>query len=305
MRVIIVHWVLAIILFYLINWIGSKSKDYGYLQLSVFAKSDEAPAFNFLLRAATPIAYIMLISATFYYFGFDDYVKNIWLIVVYYFLFRTLYNIVFARSQLINWPYQGILWMTSIPFSYFLYVNIIQTKARLLPDLATIANELWIIFGLFVYALFNRVKGSSPATRNRKEKYIKGKYQQYSHKYGEHIHDKLQNENLETLVYAIMIYENFNRPKIFRMAEHLVFPVFSKTLGIMQITTDKRINDKESVILAIDKLNSDYVIARKKIGETRMGNDCLIKRETIAIYNRDDRYVEEVMRINIMLEKNH
>ena len=40
---------LAILFFYIINWIGKQSVSLGYIHLSVMVKDDEAPAFNFIL----------------------------------------------------------------------------------------------------------------------------------------------------------------------------------------------------------------------------------------------------------------
>ena len=62
------------------------------------------------------------------------------------------------------------------------------------------------------------------------------------------------------MVYAIMIYENFNRPKFVRWIEYVHFLVNTKphTLGIMQVTTSKWINDRQSIILAIEKILTSF-----------------------------------------------
>lgn len=52
-----------------------------------------------------------------------------------------------------------------------------------------------------------------------------------------------------------MIYEDFNRPFIVRQIENLNFrrSRATHTLGVMQVMTDRYINDRESVILAMEK----------------------------------------------------
>ena len=71
------------------------------------------------------------------------------------------------------------------------------------------------------------------------------------------------------LLYAIMIVENYNRPPLIRMVENLKFRMSHKrmSLGIMQVKTDKMIDDKESIKQAaviIRKLRKEYVGDRKE-----------------------------------------
>ena len=56
-----------------------------------------------------------------------------------------------------------------------------------------------------------------------------------------------------------MIYEDFNRPKIVRWIEYIRFGITQKphTLGIMQVQTDKFINDETSIRLAVRKISKD------------------------------------------------
>ena len=51
-----------------------------------------------------------------------------------------------------------------------------------------------------------------------------------------------------------MIYKNFNRPKFVRFIERIYFHITKKphTLGIMQVRTKKLIDDKTSIVMAID-----------------------------------------------------
>ena len=62
---------LGIGLFFLINWIGKHSYSIGYIEISMFVKTEEAPALNFLIRVLTPVVYIIIVSTILYYFGLD------------------------------------------------------------------------------------------------------------------------------------------------------------------------------------------------------------------------------------------
>lgn len=108
MVIFIIHFFLGIGLFFLINWIGKHSYSIGYLEISMFIKTEEAPALNFLIRVLTPVVYIILVSTIFYYFGLDKYVWNIFLVNIYYIVFRLLFNLLTNRGLLLNWYRQFI-----------------------------------------------------------------------------------------------------------------------------------------------------------------------------------------------------
>lgn len=94
---------LAVLLFYIVNWIGKRSSTYGYLQLSLFVRTDQAPAFNFILKTFTPTVFIIVVATTCYVLNMDKLLPGIWLVSVYYFCFRVLYNLILGRALLLNW----------------------------------------------------------------------------------------------------------------------------------------------------------------------------------------------------------
>jgi hypothetical protein len=115
---VIVHVLLAIILFFITNWIGKHSLSVGYMQMSLLAKSDEAPAFNFLYRIFSPIVFIVLCCVLFNALSLNWINKDIYMIVAYYFVFRIIFNILTARVRLINWYTQIFYIIFSIPLAY-------------------------------------------------------------------------------------------------------------------------------------------------------------------------------------------
>ena len=155
MEIYLIQILLGIGLFFLINWIGRHSYSIGYMEISIFVKTEEAPALNFLIRVLTPIVYIIIVSTILYYFSLDKYVINIFLVNVYYIAFRLLFNLFTNRGLLINWYRQFLYWGAIIILSYFTYDKLIINKANILPDFTTVANELWIIILIFVFQLTN------------------------------------------------------------------------------------------------------------------------------------------------------
>jgi len=99
-----------------------------------------------------------------------------------------------------------------------------------LPDFKTIANELWIIILIFIFQVVNGVKLSNDGQIRRKEKYLIAKYKYFKREYGNVIAANTKNDALEIIAYAILIYEDFNRPLVARWIEYLTFFVTRKSI---------------------------------------------------------------------------
>lgn len=166
MDILFIQILFGIGLFFLINWIGKHSYSIGYMEISIFVKTEEAPALNFLIRVLTPVVYIIIVSTILYYFGLDKYVWNIFLVNIYYIIFRLLFNLLTNRGLLLNWYRQFLYWGAIAVISYFTYDKIIKVKTNILPDFTTVANELWIIILIFVFQVTNNIQLSQDGTVN-------------------------------------------------------------------------------------------------------------------------------------------
>jgi len=313
----ILHFTLGIILFFIINWIGRHSYSVGYMQISMFLKVEEAPAFNFLFRIISPIIYLFIISVTLYKIGLDKYVINVYFISIYYVIFRLVFNLITNRGLLMNWYRQILYWLSIVTISYFAYTEIIYKKENILPDFETIANELWIIILIFLFHTLNQIRISSDKTIKRKENYLDYRFKYFKSKYGNLINEKVNNDKLKAIIYGLIIYEDFNRPKAARFIENIRFYLTKKThsLGLMQVQTDKFINDKESVELGIKKVKKAYKKALKKKGLHKIkieeydkhkgySYEWQLESDIIKDYNPDGPYIYEVTELsNNILEK--
>lgn len=297
MVIFFAHLILGVCLFFLINWIGKHSYSIGYMEISIFVKTEEAPALNFLIRVMTPIAYLIIVSTVLYYFGLDKYVWNIYLINIYYIVFRLLFNLATNRGLLLNWSRQFLYWITIVVISFFIYQKFIKVKANILPDFTTLANELWIIILIFIFQIANNLRFSQEETYKRKDNYIKNRYLHFKRNYGQLIKDLTNNEMLESIVYAVIIYEDFNRPKIARWIENLKFKVTKKphTLGVMQVRSDRLLSDFESVQLGTEKIIEAYKKYIEKLVEKNESfSECAAIHSIIEDYNTGSSYNSEV-----------
>jgi hypothetical protein len=299
MDTIVIQFGLGVLLFLIINWIGKHSYSIGYMSISVFAKVEEAPAFNFVIRVLTPVIYIIVTASVFYALKLDKYVNNFYLVNVYYILFRLLFNLFTGRGLLLDWYRQFLYWISIIVISYFTYIKIIVIRENLLPDFSTISNELWIIILIFLFHVTNNVRFSNKRTVKRKENYVLKMCKTFNNKFGDLIEEQIKNDHLKGLILSILIIENFNRPRLIRWIEYLRFYLTGKphTLGVMQVYTKKYISDRESVNLGIDKILKGYNNLIKEVKEGKKSKDYSVyslKDELIGIYNSGNDYCLDV-----------
>ena len=228
LNIAIVHIISAIVLFFIVNWIGAHSISIGYIQLSIMAKEDTAPAFNFIFRILSPIVYYVLFIVVVQSLEHPEFVRFSYLIILYYWIFRTIVIILFGRL-------------------------LVEKVDKLLPDPRSLLDQMWILIIIFLYSVLNNIELSHKGTIKRRKSYINHQYTKFKSEFGSLISEKCSNEFYEAATYSIMIYENFNRPKIIRRLEYLCFYITKKphTLGIMQVNTDKYIDDKMSIVKAI------------------------------------------------------
>jgi hypothetical protein len=296
LNLLVAHFLLAVTLFFILNWIGSHSIHAGYIRMSVLAKADEAPAFNFLYRAFSPVAYITVVSAISYKLQQDWIVKDIYFVVVYYFVFRLAFNLATGRRKLLNWVTQSAYVLVSIPMSYYVYDTLITHKEFLFPTAKELGSAVWLAIVAYVYHTFNSVKLSDERTKARKANYLRDRYATYKSLYGEIIEGIAETKRQEALIYAVLIIEAFNRPKLYRLIENVLFWFgFAKTLGIMQVTTEKYIDDEESVRLGATKIVKDHLQAKLKVeARSYSRGSWAIRAEVLELYNPDGEYIREV-----------
>ena len=306
MLIVLTQIILSIILFFGINLLGHHApSSLGYYQLTTFLETEEAPAFNFVLRVLTPTVYIILISAFFYGINLDSFTTNIYLISVYYVTFRTIFNIAVNRAILINWVKFTFRSLCIIGLSYFVYQKFIITKTNLLPDFSNMANELWVIMIIFLYNFINNITPSDKNAQKRKDKYVEIQFASIDRKYTPIIQEETNNERLRQIALAIIIYEDFNRPKLFRLIEYLNHFLSRKphTLGMMQVRSTKFIGDTESVRLGMRKILNDFAELQKdyssdeEFTESGEYKDETYQRRLIEKFNPDSTYSYEVIEL--------
>lgn len=293
-----IHLVLAIALFTLMGWIGAHSRSYGYQSLSLSERVQEAPAFNALYRIMAPQVFIIIISAIFSLSGAFHYARDIWHVTILYFVVRWLFIIFMGRRLLINWVSQSAYLIAASAISYWLSTRVLTNPANALPDAQNFRSDLWLIVLVFIYQTVNGVNSSGTGQEKRQLSHIDSRFQEFRHRYDSIISDMTSDRWIHALIYATMIYEDFNRPLLTRMIESSVlFPLgLAKSLGPMQVKTDRLISDEESVRLGSDILIAAYTEARRSRPEWSPSPSWIVGHAQMAAvkYNPDHSYSMEV-----------
>jgi hypothetical protein len=109
-------------------------------------------------------------------------------------------------------------------------------------------------------------------------------------KFGKYINEKSKNYNSYTnLLYAILIYENLNRPNFVRYFENLIVKITKKelTVGIAQVKSNKPLTDIQSIELACKRLANSNNLK----GDTQQLKLLILR------YNGSADYYDSVMEI--------
>lgn len=299
--VLLTQIILSVLLFFIINFIGAHSYSVGYMNMSVVYKEDKAPMLNLAIRMFSPVVFIIVISAIFAKIGLVSFNNQIWLVSLFYVVFRlfVVNVIIFNRFRLLNWYREIFCAICTIALSYYVYIDFIKDNSYIFPSLTDITNEIWMLIMLFLFQLLSIITNqSAKASRNRKRNYIARKYSMFKNQFGSLIDKKEKKLGLKILLYAIMVYEDFNRPPVIRMFENLISKMCRKkmTLGIMQVSSSRCISDEESICIAIKKINS----ALKKYKKKRNKSECCdygARRSILIDYNPSDDYAYDVIEI--------
>lgn len=294
---------LAVIEYIIINFLTTKItklKEYVTINYSSFEFSDigaKPYGLNILIKIICPTIFIIILAGIFYNFKLNSFVEDIYLITIFYFLIRWFIIIgVLSRKELTNWNREIVIFIITISINLFLYYFFIKKTTQIFISLDELRDAIWISIITFIIVIirdfvYNYIYIDNDKQEYRKEKYILKKYEYFRNKYDDIITTK--NKELHEIVYAIMIYENFNRPFLIRIIEKIKLLFAGEaTLGIMQVSSRVPINDRTSVKLGYQILKKSYFDNRKHIKEKDR-----ILRETVSSYNYGEKYLNEVLYI--------
>ena len=305
MIITLVHIGLSIVLFFIQNWIGSRAYSKGYIRFSLLDDKDEAHSANYVIKVFGPIVFLIITVALLQYFKLEQFTLSIINIVYYYLAIRVLLIFLYERVLIVNWIRIFFYYASIIIISKIIIEGFINSVSTLLPDFSQIKNEIWLLVIIFVYQLGNgfeernpqnqlheSTKAYLPELKKRKRKYIMRKYKSLSNLYGKQINEISFGDNaFDLTMISILIFENFNRPRLIRSLERLWVRItnLNTTQGIMQTSSKNPLSDIESLTKGTTFLFAKYSEFKK---EEHPYN---IFKRTIKRHCPDRKYVRQIL----------
>ena len=102
------HVLLAILEFFIVNWMGKHTISSGYYQISFIQAVEDSPLFNAVFRILAPTVFLAITAAIWYALGLDAVIRQYWDVTALYFAVRWGFNVVVGRSTLLNWGKQFV-----------------------------------------------------------------------------------------------------------------------------------------------------------------------------------------------------
>jgi len=217
-------------------------------------------------KVLIPVIYIVVLS------GLCSEIKsNIYLVVVFEIILHNFYiNNILNKEILTNKKENFINFIISIVLSICIYDYYISEVDYIFPLASEFRSLLWFLIVIFIYNLFkDNIKNVENTKKtsfiDRKREYVVVMYAKFKNKYYRLI--KSKDIIVNKLVYAIMIYENYKNPVLYRKFNVIKNRFIKKDTkyGIMQVESDKELDDEKSIKLVISKLEKDYIKIDKKI----------------------------------------
>lgn len=274
----------AIILFFFSGFLGKimyKHNDtlFKYSTYHSYSGQEQSLSGNFILKTFFPCLYIVALSWILQILDFDRLTHNIWLVVVFYWLFRIFWILViFNLSSLTNFAYEIASLLISVGAALFVYYFFIDYCIQNGISVFISRDELrsGIAFALVLYTIniiWKVLNSNGMFSRRRiyNDKIILGDLEHRTkklvHRYGLFVQEKLhqmlidddtffeKNYFITILLFSIMIVEDRNRPFLIRKFENIIHKTIllnrPMTVGIMQVKSNSYLSDQQSIIEAI------------------------------------------------------
>lgn len=267
---------------------------------------------NFFQKIVNPTVYLAVIAASTQYFLTVDYVESLWLLIPMFWLYRLMYMIWRNVFIFLNLKYEAIAFILSLLLGegtfFYILLPLLHKEETIWISVTALRDALWYAILAYIFKTLWDIMRKSFEGQNlypdtRRREIVMNRYDRFSNKYGDYIRESVFNasngilssdvqEQVIFLVYAIMIYEDYNRPITMRIVEWLVkatiFRCRTMSLGIMQVRTNQLVFDKKSIGLAIPRIIDPFLTAENSpicvaISQYNAGDE--YKIEVNAIYN--------------------
>ena len=239
-------------------------------------------------RLVISIIYMIIFCSIFS--KFNNFKENIYLIYIFELIINLFYyNHYLHKDFFNNKDYLYIYYIILIILGYFINITFLKKIDNILLSKDQLKLFIWLIIFFYIIKFIDNLK------YNNKKIDIEYEYNYLNNLYGEYINS--DKEDINRIIYSIMIYQNYNNNIIERSINKIKFKSDNKKhkYGIMQVESKVKLNDIESIELILKKISLEY--NKKKINKD---NDIkeIIKKFYEEEYN-------EIINIYKYLKKNN
>jgi hypothetical protein len=252
-----------------------------YQPVASFFQPEASTGFNAIYQILFAPICTVFAAIVFYLLGWNQFVVGIWTVPVWYFIWQTSLIIGISRWRLLDkWKY-FIFHAISVALTYYVYSTLIKNGLKhLLPDEANLRTEVWLIVALFLYGIFREIKGNHDRYERRQAAWAQAHARTFSKKY----RTILANYPIlfQEVLLALMIYEDFNRPKMTRLVERIIN---ARTQTIMQVRGAH--TDEEGIRATAVSMESGFPAFEIGIAGKKYDFQQPLS-EMISVHNADD-----------------
>ena len=311
----------AVALFLLNGWLGKlqfgiDELSFEYGSISFFDTDSQSFSGNFFQKIVNPTVFLAAVASVMQGIGLQDMIGSLWLMIPMFWGIRLMYMILKNRLRILNLKWEALACLLSLGLGEGVFFGLIQELIRqgeaIWISSAALRDAIWFAILAYVartaWSVMKKIyAGKHLYPQETLEAYVLKRYDAFSGKYGAYITQQVAERYGEKLsrdaqerfirtIYAIMIYEDYNRPFLTRVLERIakvtVFRSCEMTLGIMQAKTTKLITDCQSIGIAMEELSRPF-LSGEPDPEMRAAE----------AYNFGENYAREVRGIYDMLDR--
>ncbi len=240
----IFYIVAGIVAYFILNVIDSKYR-LNKIQKIIFS--------IILMMIVSGICFEMALNVT----------DNIFLMFVFMMITDIFYNSYVVERDFFNKDEKNIYYYILLTLiGFFINQDFINQVTKVFLTGEDLRLILWSLTMLFVYN-FCREKNILTSVSKNTDKYMSVdsclvSYAKLKHKFYDDC--DFSNREISNMIYAIMIYENSKRSKLYRKYDYFMFRLNGekRKLGIMQVESNKFITDSESINMVYKKISKLY-----------------------------------------------
>lgn len=291
--------VLAIATQHIVAWAGSVLHEVGNTEsgYAVFTFRDDRNmpmTTNIIMNICIPNVFMVFIYMISKEGSFKTIEEFLIIYVVAFYIYRMiLICVILRRKEMYSIRYEWSMAIVGICVAWVLNNGFFTSVENVFISVEELREELWIAIMVVLYQflkqlLNKRVTQDSVLKKGQISRYIINKFNKFYVHYNHLMDINAKNSDMYIFLYALMIFEDYNRGPIHRFFERIKVRLgYSATVGIMQIKSDKPLSDEESIIECIKWLEG-------RIGEDKTHIDTMQVRDTAWEYNNDDAYAKSV-----------